>query len=175
MPRSPTKRKTRKKNNRNRHDHGQAQVSAALSASLVVKDAKAAIDFYRRAFGATERYHLTHPGNGTFGHVELEVNGSMFMLAEENPKMNKSPQTLGGTPVKFCLMVDDADAVFEQAIATGAMSQMPLTDMFYGYRTGSLLDPFGHEWLIQKLIEEVSPEEMQRRWNASGGECKKED
>jgi len=146
-----------------------------LSASLVVKDAKAAIDFYGRAFGATERYHLTDPSNGTIGHAELDLNGSMFMLGEENPKMNKSPRTLGGTPVKFCLMVDDADALFEQAIAAGATSQMPLTNMFYGYRTGSLLDPFGHEWLIQALIEEVSPEEMQRRWNEAGGECKTEE
>jgi PhnB protein len=146
-----------------------------LSASLVVKDAKAAMDFYRRAFGATERYHLIDPGNGTIGHAELDLNGGMFMLAEENPKMGKSPKTLGGTPVKFCLMVDNADSLFEQAIAAGATAQMPLTDMFYGYRTGSLLDPFGHEWLIQSLIEEVSPEEMQRRWNEAGAECKTED
>jgi PhnB protein len=83
-----------------------------LSASLVVNDAEAAIDFYRRAFGATERYRLTDPSSGKVGHAELDVNGSMFMLGEENPKMNKSPQTLGGTPVKFCLMVDDADSVF---------------------------------------------------------------
>jgi PhnB protein len=146
-----------------------------LSASLVVNDAEAAIDFYRRAFGATERYRLTDPSSGKVGHAELDVNGSMFMLGEENPKMNKSPQTLGGTPVKFCLMVDDADSVFEQAIAAGATSQMPLANMFYGYRTGSLLDPFGHEWLIQTLIEEVSPEEMQRRWNEAGSQCKTEE
>ena len=145
-----------------------------LSASLVVKDAEAAIDFYRRAFGATERYRLNDPSSGKVGHAELDVNGSMFMLGEENPQMNKSPQTLGGTPVKFCLMVDDADAVFEQAIAAGATSQMPLANMFYGYRTGSLLDPFGHEWLIQTLIEEVAPEEMQRRWNEAGSQCKTE-
>ena len=145
-----------------------------LSASLVVNDAEAAINFYRRAFGATERYRLTDPSSGKVGHAELDVNGSMFMLGEENPKMNKSPQTLGGTPVKFCLMVDDADAVFEQAIAAGATSQMPLANMFYGYRTGSLIDPFGHEWLIQTLIEEVSPEEMQRRWNEAGSQCKTE-
>ncbi|MEK7953036.1 VOC family protein [Luteolibacter soli] len=146
-----------------------------LSASLIVKDAKAAIDFYQRAFGATERYHLTDPSNGAIGHAELDVNGSMFMVGEEGPKSGKSPKTLGGTPVKFCLMVDDADALFDQAIAAGATSQMPMTDMFYGYRTGSVVDPFGHEWLIQALIEEVSPEEMQRRWNEMGGECKKED
>jgi PhnB protein len=146
-----------------------------LSASLVVKDAEAAIDFYRRAFGATERYRLTDPCNGTIGHAELDVNGSMFMLSEENSQSGKSPQTLGATPVKFCLMVDNADALFEQAIAAGATSRMPLTNMFYGYRTGSLIDPFGHEWLIQTLIEEVSPEEMQRRWNESESECKTED
>ncbi len=146
-----------------------------LSASLVVKDAEAAIDFYCRAFGATERYRLIDPGNGSIGHAELDVNGSMFMLSEESPESGKSPKSLGGTPVKFCLMVDDADALFEQAIAAGAVSRMPLTNMFYGYRTASLLDPFGHEWLIQTLIEEVSPEEMQRRWNEAGGECKTED
>jgi len=146
-----------------------------LSASLVVKDAKAAIDFYGRAFGATERYHLTDPCDGSMGHVELNVNGSMFMLCEEGPKSGKSPKTLGGTPVKFCLMVDDADAFFERAIAAGASSQMPLTNMFYGYRTGSFVDPFGHEWLVQALVEEVSPEEMQRRWNEMKGECKTED
>jgi PhnB protein len=146
-----------------------------LSASLVVKDAEAAIDFYKRAFGATERYRLTDPCSGKVGHAELDVNGSMFMLGEENPEWNKSPQTLGGTPVKFCLMVENADAVFEQALAAGATPQMPLTNMFYGYRTGSLLDPFGHEWLVQALLEEVSPEEMQRRWNEAGSECKTED
>jgi PhnB protein len=146
-----------------------------LSASLVVKDAEAAIDFYRRAFSATERYRLTDPCNGTIGHAELDVNGSMFMLSEENSQSGKSPQTLGATPVKFCLMVDNADALFEQAIAAGATSRMPLTNMFYGYRTGSLIDPFGHEWLIQTLLEEVSPEEMQRRWNESESKCKTED
>ena len=136
-----------------------------LSASLVVTDARAAIDFYQRAFGATERYRLTDPCNGAIGHAELDVNGSMFMLSEENPEWNKSPKSLGGSPVKFCLMVDNADAVFEQALAAGATSRMPLTNMFYGYRTGSLIDPFGHEWIIARHLESLPPAELKKRWN----------
>ncbi|CAN5908289.1 hypothetical protein BH11VER1_BH11VER1_36790 [soil metagenome] len=89
------------------------------------------------------------------------------MLSDENPAWgNKSPGTLGGTPVKLCLMVDDVDAIVEQAKNAGATVTMPPMDMFYGFRSGSLCDPFGHEWMIQRQIEKVSPEEMQVRWDA---------
>ena len=93
------------------------------------------------------------------------------MLSDENPAWNKSPQTLGGTPVKFSLMVENADAAIAKAVAAGATPLMPATDMFYGFRSGSVRDPFGHEWMLQHEIEKVSPEEMQKRWSAMTGNC----
>ena len=136
-----------------------------LIASITVRGAEKAITFYSEAFGATERYRLTNAGSGKIGHAELEVNGSMIMLADEDPQWNKAPQTLGGSAVKFILMVENADAAFDKAIAAGATPLMPVGDQFYGYRMGTVKDPFGHEWMLQHVVEEVSPEEMQRRWD----------
>lgn len=110
---------------------------------------------------------MSDKSSGKVGHAELLVFGGLVMLSDENPAWgNKSPGTLGGTPVKLCLMVDDVDAIVEQAKNAGATVTMPPMDMFYGFRSGSLCDPFGHEWMIQRQIEKVSPEEMQVRWDA---------
>lgn len=136
-----------------------------LSPSLAVRDAAKAIEFYKAAFGAVERFRLVDPGSGKIGHAELSINGSLVMLADEYPAYNKAPQTLGGTPVKLCLMVPNADAFVEQAKQAGATMVMPPQDQFYGFRCGSLQDPFGHIWLIQHEIEKVSPAEMQKRWD----------
>ena len=138
---------------------------SSFSPYITVHDAAKAIAFYSAAFGATERFRLADESTGKIGHAELTLAGSLLMLSDENPAWNKSPQTLGGTPVKFCLMVENADAAIEKAIAAGATALMPVSDQFYGFRSGSVRDPFGHEWMIQHEIEKVSPEEMQKRWN----------
>lgn len=142
----------------------------ALTPYLCVHDGVAAIKFYEAAFGAKERYRLTAPGN-KIGHCEMTIEGQVFMLGDEVPQLNKSPQTLGGIATKFALMVPDADAAHERAVAAGAASIMPPTNMFYGFRSASVRDPFGHEWMLQHEIEKVSPEEMQRRFDAMVAEC----
>ena len=143
----------------------------AFSPYIPVQNAAQAIDFYAAAFGAEERLRLVDESSGKIGHAELHLRGGLLMLSDENPAWNKSPQTLGGTPVKFSLMVENADAAIAKAVAAGATPLMPATDMFYGFRSGSVRDPFGHEWMLQHEIEKVSPEEMQKRWSAMTGNC----
>lgn len=142
-----------------------------IIASIAAPGAEAAIEFYKSAFGAIERYRLVDSSSGKIGHCELSLNGGMIMVSEENLDWNKSPKTLGGTTVKFILMVDSADDAFGKAVAAGATSLMPVSDQFYGYRSGTVRDPSSYEWLLQHLVEEVSPEEMQRRWDAMGSKC----
>jgi PhnB protein len=137
-----------------------------LSPSLAVDNAAAAIDFYKRAFGAEERYRLIDPESGKIGHAELMINGTLVMLSDEDPQFNKSPRTLGGTAVKLGLMSMNAKADFERAVEAGAEVLRPLTDQFYGHRSASVRDPFGHEWAISQELEKMSPSEMQRRWDA---------
>lgn len=143
----------------------------SFSPYITVHNAEEAIAFYHAAFGATERFRLADKSSGKIGHAELDLQGSLLMLSDENPAWNKSPQTLGGTPVKFCLMVENADAAIAKAVASGATPLMPASDQFYGFRSGSVRDPFGHEWMLQHEIEKVSPEEMQKRWDAMLGKC----
>ncbi len=129
---------------------------------ISVHDGAAAIEFYKRAFGATERYRLTAP-DGRLGHAEIEIGGSSLMLADEYPEYDRTgPRTLGGTPVTLTLAVPDVDAVVARAVELGAVLEIPVADMFYGSRSGTILDPFGHRWNIQTPEHEVSPEEMQR-------------
>ena len=136
-----------------------------MSPYLTVRDASKAIEFYQSAFGATELYRLTDPASGKIGHAEIMLNGSHFMLSDENLAWgNKSPQTLDGTAIKLCLMVENTDAAAARASAAGATVEMPPCDMFYGFRCAALRDPFGHKWMIQHEIEKVAPDEMQRRW-----------
>lgn len=143
----------------------------SFSPYITVHNAEEAIAFYHAAFGATERFRLADASSGKIGHAELDLQGSLLMLSDENPAWNKSLQTLGGTPVKFCLMVENADAAIAKAVAAGATPLMPASDQFYGFRSGSVRDPFGHEWMLQHEIEKVSPEEMQKRWDAMLGKC----
>lgn len=143
-----------------------------LSPYLTVRDAAKAIEFYKAAFGATERFRLTDKRAGTIGHAELLIAGRLVMLSEENPAWgNKSPAALGGTAVTFCVMVDDVDAAFARAVSAGAKPLMPVANQFYGFRSGSVTDPFGHQWMLQRQIETVSPEEMQKRWDAMTKDC----
>jgi len=137
-----------------------------LYAYLCVRDARAAIDFYARAFGATELFRLTEPG-GRVGHAEMDFDGHVLMLSEEYPEMGvRSPEGFGGTPVTLHLHVDDADALLARAVAAGGTLERPAQDHFYGERSGTVRDPFGHRWLIGHAIEEVAPQEMQRRYTA---------
>ncbi len=131
-----------------------------------MNDAAAAIDFYKRAFRAEERYRLIDPETGKIGHAELTINGALVMLADEYPQFSQSPLTLGGTTVKLGLMSTDAKKDFQRAVEAGAEVVRPLTDEFYGHRSGRLRDPFGHEWMIARELEKISPAEMQRRWDA---------
>jgi PhnB protein len=138
-----------------------------MSPYLTVKDASKAIEFYKAAFGATEILRLTDASTGIIGHAEIMVNGSHFMLSDENPTWgNKSPLSLGGTAVTFSLMVENADTAVERARAAGATVEMPPTDMFYGCRSAAISDPFGHKWMLQHEIEKVAPDELQNRWDA---------
>jgi PhnB protein len=132
---------------------------------LVVSDAVRAIDFYKQAFGATELVRMGGP-NGTIGHAELKIGDSIIMLSDEMMG-NRSPQTLGGSPVSIFLYVEDADSVFSQALKAGAKSDAPPTDMFWGDRFGKLTDPSGHLWAIATHIEDVAPEEMKKRAEAA--------
>lgn len=137
-----------------------------LYAYLCVRDARAAIDYYTRAFGARELFRLTEP-EGRVGHAEMDFDGHTLMLSEEYPEMGVvSPAGLAGTPVTLHLHVDDADAVLARAVAAGGTLERSAQDHFYGERSGTVRCPFGHRWLIGHAIEEVTPEEMQRRYTA---------
>jgi PhnB protein len=130
---------------------------------LNIKGAAEAIDFYKKAFGATELFRMPQP-DGRIGHAELQIGDSRIMLADEFPEMkNFGPQTLGGSAVGLLLYVNDVDSVFEQAVAAGATETRAVEDKFYGDRGGTLTDPFGHVWHIATHTEDVSPEEMEKR------------
>jgi PhnB protein len=135
----------------------------SITPYLVIKGAAAAIDYYKKVFGAKERMRMDAPG-GTIGHAELEIGDSVIMLADEFPEMgHKSPKTLGGSPVSVILYVENVDAVFKRALDEGARQVRPLENQFYGDRMGSLEDPFGHLWSVATHVEDVAPDEMQRR------------
>jgi len=135
-----------------------------LFAYLRVHDAPAAIAFYEKAFGATEKFRLTEP-SGRVGHAELDFGGTTLMLSDEFPEFDvHGPKTVGGTTLTIHLHVDDADATIARAVAAGATLVRPPQDQFYGERSGTVRDPFGHEWGIGHSIEALAPEEMQRRY-----------
>ncbi len=133
---------------------------------LRVHSAAAAIEFYARAFGAQELFRLTEP-SGRIGHAEIKIGAATVMLADEYPERDiHGPRSLGGTTFSIHLHVGNADDAFAQAIDAGASVVRPLQNQFFGERSGTLRDPFGHEWLIGSHLETVSPEEMQRRYTA---------
>ena len=131
---------------------------------LIIKDAASAMEFYKKAFGATELERITDP-DGKVRHGEIKIGDSPFMIADEHPEYPDwlSPISRGGTPVHIYLYVEDVDAVFNQAIAAGAKEMLPVKDQFYGDRSGGVTDPYGHVWYIATRKEEVSPEELMRR------------
>jgi uncharacterized glyoxalase superfamily protein PhnB len=137
-----------------------------LFAYLTVSNAAAAVEFYREAFGAEERFRLTEP-SGRIGHVELTLGPTVLMVADEYPEYGiVGPRAGASTGCRLHLHVDDADAMIERAVAAGATLVMAPQDQFYGERAGRVRDPFGHEWLIGHEIEKLTPEEMQRRYDA---------
>ena len=134
-------------------------------AYLRVKNAGKAIDFYKRAFGVTEKFRLTEP-SGRIGHAELDFGGVTLMLSEEYPELGfLGPESVGATTMSIHLHVDDCDAMIGRAVSEGAKLVREPSDAFYGERSGTVRDPFGHEWMIGHSIEEVTPEEMQRRYD----------
>ncbi|MEK6273647.1 MAG: VOC family protein [Actinomycetota bacterium] len=130
---------------------------------LIVDGASAAIDFYTSVLGATERMRMSAPEDKV-GHAELEIGESVIMLADESPEMDaRGPRTVGGTPVSIHVYVEDADATFERAVEAGAKTLQPVEDKFYGDRSGSFEDPFGHRWHVATHVEDVPPGEMEER------------
>lgn len=128
---------------------------------LVVDDGAKAIDFYVKAFGAKERTRMPGPG-GEVMHAELDIQGGRLMLS--SPMQGaQSPRTLGGTPVSIFIYVNDVDALYKQALGAGAREKTPLSNMFWGDRWGVLEDPFGHQWQLATHVEDVSPDEMEKR------------
>lgn len=140
---------------------------------LIMDDAARAIDFYKRAFGATELMRYDAPG-GKIGHAEIRVGDSVIMLADEHPEMGyRSPKALGGSPVSILLYLDDVDGQFERAVAAGAKSLRPVENQFYGDRSGTLEDPFGHVWTLATHVEDLSHDEIMRREAALRSESEK--
>jgi PhnB protein len=134
---------------------------------LIISGAAKALDYYERAFGAKETLRLEHQGK--IGHAEFKLGDSIIMLADEYPEMgHRSPKTIGGTPVSIMLYVDDVDTFVDKAVSGGATLRQPVEDKFYGDRSGTIEDPFGHVWHIATHIEDVSPEEIDKRVAAMG-------
>ena len=144
----------------------------AVTPYLSVKGAASAIAFYKKAFGAKEIMRMPGPG-GTIGHAEIQIGDSRIMLADEYPEMNfRSPQAFGGTPVAISLYVQDVDRVVKKAIAGSAKVLRPVTDQFYGDRSGSLEDPFGHVWHVATHKEDIPMKELKKRAAAMAASAK---
>lgn len=131
---------------------------------IVVREAAKAIEFYRKAFGAVERYRMPGP-DGKLMHAEIQIGNSIVMLVDEM-QFARSPQSLGGSPVTIHLYVEDADGWFGRAVKAGAKPSMPIMDAFWGDRYGKVTDPFGHEWSIATHKEDLTPEQIQKNAEA---------
>jgi PhnB protein len=135
----------------------------SLTPYLTVDNAAAAIDFYKRAFGAQEIMRMAGPG-GKISHAELRIGDSVVMLSDEMPMGgSRAPKSLGGTTGSIFAYVNDVDAVFHQAVSAGAKAEAQPENMFWGDRFGKLVDPFGHSWALATHVEDVAPQEMERR------------
>ena len=135
-----------------------------------VDGASAAIDFYTEVLGATERMRMPGDTPDKIGHAELQIGDAVIMLADEAPDMDiRGPKTVGGTPVTICVYVEDVDAVMDRATAAGGRTLRPVENQFYGDRTGTFEDPFGHHWNVMTHVEDVDPDEMQRRMDEMSG------
>jgi PhnB protein len=142
---------------------------SSVTPYLIVKGASDAIEFYKKAFGATELMRFAAP-DGKIAHAEIQIGNARVMLADEHPERGyRSPQSLGGSGTGIMLYLEDVDRVFGRALEGGARAHEPVKDQFYGDRSGTLIDPFGHWWTIATHVEDVSPQEMQRRAEAAMG------
>ena len=140
----------------------------SITPYLIIRNAAEAIEFYKKAFGATELFRFPAP-DGKIGHAEIKIGDSPIMIADEFADMGyNGPQSLGGSPVSIMLYVDDVDAVFKRAVEAGASVKEALQDKFYGDRMGTLTDPYGHRWHVATHMEDVSMDEMERRAKAAG-------
>ena len=134
----------------------------SITPYLVIDGAANALDYYKKAFGAIELFRMEHQGK--IGHAEMKIGDSPFMLSDEHPEMGyKGPKALGGSPVGIMIYVADCDTIFKQAIVAGGTEMQALKDQFYGDRSGTLKDPFGHIWTVATHKEDVSPEEIEKR------------
>jgi PhnB protein len=134
----------------------------SLTPYLIVDGAAEAMEYYKKAFGATELFRMEHEGK--IGHAEMKIGDSPFMLSDGHAEMGyKGPKAYGGTPVSLMIYVDDVDTVYPQAIAAGGTELKPLQDQFYGDRSGTLTDPYGHVWTVATHKEDVTPEEIDKR------------
>jgi PhnB protein len=139
-----------------------------VSVYFVVKNAAQAIEFYKQAFGAEEIFRMTDPTDGRIGHAELQFGETLMMLADEYPDFGAlSPDTIGGSPVTFHVDTGSTDTAVAQALAAGATLLRAAADQSFGERVAQVLDPYGHRWMLSQTIEQVTPEEMQKRWNAA--------
>ncbi len=133
---------------------------------LAIKNAGAAIEFYKQVFGATEKMRMAEP-DGKIGHAEIEIGKARIMISDEYPEIDVlGPQSRGGSTVGLHILVEDVDTVFNRALAAGAKELKPVSDQFYGERSGQLADPFGHVWYIGTVKEQLSDEEIQSRYEA---------
>ena len=132
----------------------------SLTPYLICGGAVEAMEYYKKAFGAVELFRMEH--GGKIGHAEMKIGDSPFMLADEMEQY-KGPNGLGGTPVSLMIYVDDVDTIYPQALSAGGVEVKPLQDQFYGDRSGTLKDPFGHIWTVATHKEDVTPEEIERR------------
>ena len=134
---------------------------------LIVDNAAKALEFYQKALNAKEIYRLPTPGDKSgkkIAHAEIRIGDSQLMLSDEYPDMDAlGPKSLGGTPASFLIYVDDVDKAFEQAVKAGGKAVQPVENQFWGDRTGTLVDPFGHKWTLGTHVEDVPPQEMQKR------------
>jgi PhnB protein len=140
----------------------------SITPYLIIDGAAEALEYYKKAFGATELFRMAH--GDKIGHAEMKIGDSTFMLGDEQPQMGyKAPKSLGGSPVGLMIYVEDCDTIYKQAIEAGGTELRPLQDQFYGDRSGSLTDPFGHVWTVATHKEDVAPEEMEKRMAAAHG------
>ncbi|MGI6456741.1 MAG: VOC family protein [bacterium] len=141
---------------------------ATVTPYLIIRDAARAIEFYKQAFGAEELFRMADPNSGSIAHAEIRIGDSRIMMTDEWPHMDTlSPSSRGGTTVHFYVYVEDVDASYKQALAAGGKELMPLKDQFYGDRTGTITDPYGHIWTIASHKEDLSAEELQQRAEAA--------
>ena len=139
-----------------------------VSPYLIVHDAAGAIGFYKRAFGARELLRMAGP-DGKVGHAEIKIGDSPVMLADEHPEMGaRSPRSMGGSSISLLVYVENVDAFVDQAVAAGARLIRPVENRFYGDRSGAVEDPFGHQRFISAYVEDVPPEELERRAGSAG-------